>query len=32
MEHSQKSFEELVQQAYEGSLQLPAFQRGWTWV
>ncbi|MBN1364772.1 MAG: DUF262 domain-containing protein [Syntrophaceae bacterium] len=31
MKHSQESFLELVQEAYEGNLQLPAFQRNWKW-
>lgn len=31
MKHSQESFLSLVQEAYDGRLQLPAFQRDWKW-
>jgi hypothetical protein len=31
MKHSQETFLQLVKEAYEGSLQLPAFQRAWRW-
>jgi hypothetical protein len=31
MKHSQETFLQLVKEAYEGSLQLPAFQREWKW-
>lgn len=31
MKHSQEPFLSLVKEAYEGTLQLPAFQREWKW-
>lgn len=31
MASSFKTYGELVRMAHEGSLQLPAFQRGWRW-
>ncbi|HPK10562.1 MAG TPA: DUF262 domain-containing protein [Saprospiraceae bacterium] len=31
MKHSQETFLQLVKEAYDGNLQLPAFQREWKW-
>lgn len=31
MKHSQESFLSLIEEAYDGRLQLPAFQRDWKW-
>jgi len=31
MKHSQEGFLQLVKEAYDGTLQLPAFQRDWRW-
>lgn len=31
MKHSQETFLQLVKEAYDGTLQLPAFQREWKW-
>ena len=31
MKHSQETFLQLVKEAYDGTLQLPAFQRDWRW-
>lgn len=31
MKHSQESFVDLVEEAFEGTLQLPDFQREWRW-
>lgn len=31
MKHSQESFLQLVKEAYDGTLQLPTFQRDWKW-
>jgi hypothetical protein len=31
MKHSQESFLDLVKEAHDGTLQLPAFQRDWRW-